>query len=95
MHKSSADVKNHTHDADYINEVDIAACINVSNGEIEIICANKTEDITVKEGSVDKITYKSSNKKIATVSSTGKIKAKKAGKVLSDMKDRADAVDMK
>lgn len=41
---------------------------------------------TVDEGSVDKITYKSSNKKIATVSSTGKIKAKKAGKVTITVK---------
>lgn len=31
--------------------------------------------------SQDKITYKTSNKKIATVSKTGKIKAKKKGKV--------------
>ena len=41
---------------------------------------------TVDKGSVDKITYKSSNKKIATVSSTGKIKAKKAGKVTITVK---------
>lgn len=42
--------------------------------------------VSVDEGSVDKITYKSSNKKIATVSSKGTIKAKKAGKVTITVK---------
>lgn len=36
--------------------------------------------VTVNAGSVDKITFKSSNKKVATVSKNGVIKAKKAGK---------------
>ena len=36
----------------------------------------------VDAGSVDKISFKSSNKKVATVSSKGLIKAKKAGSAL-------------
>ena len=36
--------------------------------------------VTVNAGSVDKITFTSSNKKVAKVSKNGVIKAKKAGK---------------
>ena len=44
--------------------------------------SNKIEGSTLTPAdSQDKITYKTSNKKIATVSKTGKIKAKKKGKV--------------
>ena len=45
--------------------------------------------------SQDKITYKTSNKKIATVSKTGKIKAKKKGKATITVKSGSKKVKIK
>ena len=57
----------------------------VLNKKSVILKKGKTAKLNVK-GSVGKVTYKSSNKKIVTVSSKGVVKAKKAGKVTITVK---------
>ena len=57
----------------------------VLNKKSVILKKGKTAKLNVK-GSVGKVTYKSSNKKIVTVSSKGVVKAKKAGKATITVK---------
>lgn len=63
------------------NEVRAAAKVKLSKSKMTL-AVGKSKKLTVKNGKGWKISWKSSKKKVATISKSGKVKAKKAGKAV-------------